>query len=285
MLTQDVMIPRTINVNGTEITYYDSEDTRNHPDDVMVLIHGTAGSAASHFGFLYPVLAARQRVIAIDWAPGAEPDRLLELDDLVNQATSTLEELIPGRRVVLVGYSLGAVVSAAIAARRPDLVDRLILVAGWITTDLQQLLRNDVWHALRAAGDEDALRRYSTFCALGGPFLAQRTLADIRPGMDAMSFDAFGDQQMDLNRRIDISAEVEQISAPTLIVSCTHDQMVPTRHQLALFGAIEDSRFVEIPTGHAVVFERPSELSHHIQQFMDQPERYDAGTIIPTPEP
>ncbi|MCS5478851.1 alpha/beta hydrolase [Corynebacterium sp. YIM 101645] len=279
------MIPRTIGVNGTEITYYDSMDTRNHPDDVMVLVHGTAGSTASHFSFLYPVLAARQRVIAIDWAPVPESDQPLELDDLVNQVSTTLEALIPGRRVVLVGYSLGAVVSAALAARRPDLVDRLILVAGWITTDLQQLLRNDVWHALRAAGDEDALRRYSTFCAFGGPFLSQRTLTDMRPGMDAMVFDTFGDQQMDLNRRIDISAEVEQISASTLIVSCTHDQMVPTRHQLALFGAIEDSRFVEIHTGHAVVFERPSELSHHIQQFMDQPERYDAGTVIPTPEP
>ncbi|MCT1686743.1 alpha/beta fold hydrolase [Pseudoglutamicibacter cumminsii] len=284
MLTQDLMIPSTVTVDDVEITYYDSEDTRNHPDDVLVLVHGTAGTTASHFGFLYPVLASRQRVVAIDWSQ-VDPNRPLELEDLVDQVTSTIKELLPGRKVILLGYSLGAVVTAKIAADHPELIKRLILVAGWIRTDLQQILRNDVWQALRASGDEQTLRSYSTFCAFGGPFLATKTMADMQPGMDAMSFDEFGDQQMELNRRIDITTEAEQITAPTLVISCIHDQMVPTRHQLALFGAIKDSRFVEIPTGHAVVFERPSELSHHIQQFMDKPEQYDAGTIIPTPKP
>lgn len=284
MLTQDLMVPGTVDVNGVEVTYYDSEDTRNHPEEVLVLIHGTSGSTAAHFGFLYPVLAARQRVIAIDWAQ-VYPNSRLELDDLVDQVAGTIRRLVPGRRVVLLGYSLGAVVTAKLAADHPELVGRLILVAGWIRTDLQQILRNDVWRSLREAGDEQALREYSTFCAFGGPFLSGKTMADMQPGMDAMAFDDFGDQQMELNRRIDIAAAAESIVAPTLVVSCIHDQIVPTRHQLALFGAIENSRFVEIPTGHAVVFERPSELSHHIQQFMDAPEQYDAGTIIPTPKP
>lgn len=284
MLTQDLMIPGSIDIDGVAVTYYDSEDTRNHPDDVLVMVHGTSGSTASHFGFLYPVLASRQRVIAIDWAQ-VHPDRPLELDDLVGQVAETIRRLLPGRRVVLLGYSLGAVVTAKLSADHPELVERLILVSGWARTDLQQILRNDVWQALRRSGNDQALREYSTFCAFGGPFLSGKTREDMQPGMDAMDFNSFGDQQMELNRRIDITTEVETIAAPTLVISCTHDQMVPTRHQLALFGAIENSRYVEIPTGHAVVFERPSELSHHIQQFLDAPEQYDAGTIIPTPKP
>lgn len=278
------MIPNTLISNDMEITYYDSEDTRNHPDDVLVLLHGTSGSTASHFNFLFPVLAARQRVIAIDWTQ-VDPSQPLELEDLTNQVTNAIERLLPDRKVVLLGYSLGAVVAASVAAEHPSIIDRLILVAGWMKTDLQQILRNDVWHSIRDSGDETALRAYSTFCAFGGPFLGSRSYADIQSGMDALVFDSFGDQQMELNRHIDIAANVEEIEAPTLVVSCTYDQMVPTRHQLALFGAIKDARFVEIPSGHAVVFERPSELSHHIQQFMDKPDQYDSGTIIPTPEP
>ena len=100
-----------------------------------------------------------------------------------------------------------------------------------------------------------------------------------------MTFDEFGDRQMDLNRRIDIVQDIHRIQAPTLVIGCTHDQMVPVRHQKAIFGAIEDSRYVEIPTGHAVVFERPSELCHHVQRFMDDPEEYAAGTVIATPLP
>ena len=215
MLTQDLMIPGSIDIDGVAVTYYDSEDTRNHPDDVLVMVHGTSGSTASHFGFLYPVLASRQRVIAIDWAQ-VHPDRPLELDDLVGQVAETIRRLLPGRRVVLLGYSLGAVVTAKLSADHPELVERLILVSGWARTDLQQILRNDVWQALRRSGNDQALREYSTFCAFGGPFLSGRTREDMQPGMDAMDFNSFGDQQMELNRRIDITTEVETITRDLL---------------------------------------------------------------------
>lgn len=284
MLTDDVFHPRTLTVEGTEVTYYDSQDTKGR-DEMLVLVHGTGGSTRAHFGFLYPILAAKQRVVSVDWA---EPSGLagpLELDHLVRQVAAVVGQVRGGQKVVLLGYSLGAVVTAVIAARHPGLVERLILVSGWITTDLQQLLRNDVYRALRALPDETALREYNTFCAFGGPFLAGKTRAEMQPGMDAAQFTAFGDLQMDLNRRIDIRAEAESIRVPTLITGGTHDQMVPLRHQKDLFGAIVDSRLAEIPAGHAVVFERPSELSHHIQVFLDDPARFTAGTAIPVPAP
>lgn len=286
MLTEELLVPRFAKLDELELAYYDSEDEKNR-DDILVLVHGTAGSTASHFGFLFPVLAAKQRVVSIDWTDPITVTDLssLQLEHLVNQVTELIEHVVPGRRVVLLGYSLGAVVTAVVAARRPDLIDRLILVAGWVKTDQQQLLRNDVWRTLRELEDDTALRQYSTFCAFGGPFLADKTREELEPGMNAMAFDQFGDRQMDLNRRIDIVNEAHTIEAPTLVVGCTYDQMVPVRHQQALFGAVQDSRYVEVPTGHAVVFERPSELSHHIQQFMDHPDQHAAGTIIPTPNP
>lgn len=286
MLTEELLVPKHAELASLEMTYYDSQDDKNR-DDVLVLVHGTAGSTASHFGFLFPVLAAKQRVISIDWSNPSEESGSspLQLEHLANQVIELIERTVPGRKVALLGYSLGAVVTAVVAAQRPDLVDRLILVSGWIKTDQQQLLRNDIWRTLRDLDDDTVLRQYSTFCAFGGPFLADKTRDELAPGMNAMKFDHFGDRQMDLNRRIDITESAHTIECPTLVVGCTHDQMVPVRHQQALFGAIQDSRYVEIPTGHAVVFERPSELSHHIQQFMDLPDQYPAGTIIPTPAP
>ncbi|GAA3325825.1 alpha/beta fold hydrolase [Paeniglutamicibacter sulfureus] len=274
--------PSILSIDGTQITYHDSQDSRGH-DDVLVLLHGTGGSTTSHFGFLFPILSAKQRVVSIDMANPAHGEAL-ELEDLVVQVAGAIAGILPGRKVVLLGYSLGAVVTAALAARHPELVKRLVLVAGWMKTDLQQQLRNDVWLDLRRSGSQ-AIRAYSTFCAFGGPFLAEKTMGEIQAGMDLMSFDGFGDSQMDLNRRIDIVADAHRIKAPTLVIGCTHDQMVPIRHQKALFGAIEDSRFAEIPTGHAVVFERPSELCHHIQRFMDAPAEHPAGTVIATPRP
>lgn len=284
MLTADLLKPKTIMINNQTMTYYDSEDDKGNSDRILVLVHGTTGSTAAHFGFLFPILAARQRVISIDWT---EPEGVdsIEVSDLSKQVTDTLKKLIPGKKVTLLGYSLGAVVCTYIAARCPDLVRQLILVAGWVRTDFQQMLRNDIWKKLRAMEDDQALREYTVFCAFGGPFLATKTYDDIMPGIQAMKFNHFFDMQMDLNRRIDITEEAESVKAPTLIIACSHDQMVPIRHQKQLFGAIEDSRYVEIPTGHAVVYERPSEVCHHVQQFIDHPNKYAAGMVIPTPKP
>lgn len=284
MLTENAFRPSTLDVDGTTVTYFDSGDDRGR-DEVLVLVHGTGGSTQAHFGFLFPILAAKQRVVAIDWAQPAGLEGPLELRHLARQVEAAIESVLPGRKVVLFGYSLGAVVTASVAARRPDLIDRLILACGWLRTDLQQLLRNDVWHALRRLDDDTALREFNTFCAFGGPYLGARSREEIQPGMDAAAFTAFGDLQMELNRRIDITAEAESIQAPTLVIGCTHDQMVPLRHQKALFGAISDSRLAEIPTGHAVVFERPSELSHHVQRFIDEPSLHAPGTLIPVPTP
>lgn len=272
-------------VDGAEVTYYASIEDHDR-NDVLVLMHGTAGSTAAHFGFLLPILAARQRVVAIDWAPPVTGGPL-QLEQLERQLAAVLREVGQGRTVTLLGYSLGAVVALSTAAHHPELVDQLIVVAGWLKTDLQQLLRNDVWQALRASDPDgsQALRAYTVFCAFGGPFLGTRSLPDLQPAMDAMSFDAFGDAQMELNRRIDLCSAAEAIAATTLVVGCTHDQMVPVRHSKAIFGAIEDSRYVEIATGHAAVFERPSELCDVIQTFVDDPNAYPAGAIIPRPTP
>jgi pimeloyl-ACP methyl ester carboxylesterase len=272
----------TVMVDGAEVSFLDSVDDQGH-DELLVLVHGTGGSAAKHFGFVFPVLAARRRVVAVDWAepPG---DECLQVETLVRQVAAVIRLLERPARVTLVGYSLGAVVAAALAAGHADLIDQLVLVAGWMTTDLQQCLRNDVWRELRRAGT-DALRAFSVFTAFGGPFLASRGYEDIKPTMDAMSFSRFSDRQMELNRRIDISQVVPSIRATTLVVGCVHDQMVPVRHSRALFGAIEDARLIELSAGHAIVFERPAELCAAILEFVADPAAAPAGSIISASKP
>ena len=248
----------------------------------LVLVHGTAGSIDGHYGYIFPMMAHRQRVIALDWSEPAGDS--LELADLVAQVRAVIETTVPEGPITLAGYSLGAVVAAQTAAELGAKVANLILIAGWLKTDTHQLMRNHVWRGLRDQ-NSPSITEYMTFCAFSPAFTNLKTLDEMRAAANMLTMSAFVDKQMALNTRIDIAEACETITAKTLVIGGTYDMMVPKHHSKQLFGAIEDARYTEIPAGHAVVHERAAELFHHIDRFSAQPDAYPGGAIIPAQKP
>ncbi|WP_159075124.1 alpha/beta hydrolase [Celeribacter baekdonensis] len=269
-----------ITVNGVTVRYrVAGPDNARVP---LVLIHGTAGSIDGHYGYIFPMMAYRQRVIALDWS---EPKGdTLELSDLVAQVRAVIETEVPEGTVTLMGYSLGAVVAAQAASEMGAKIANLILVAGWLKTDVHQQMRNHVWRALRDQ-NSPLITEYMTFCAFSPAFMNMKTLDDMIAAAEMLKMSPFVDKQMDLNTRIDITAACETITAKTLVMGGTYDMMVPKHHSKQLFGAIEDARYAEIPAGHAVVHERAAELFHYVDRFSAKPDAYPAGTIIPAQKP
>lgn len=270
-----------LEVDGMPVRYVDSQ--RERPGSApVVLVHGTGGSTRRHFPFLFPMLAAEQRVVSVDLAtPYVEPARGPE--HLASQVRAVMEQVLPGRRATLVGYSLGAVVAAVAAAAEPDAVGALVLCAGWMRTDVQQRLRNDVWHSLR--GTPHALARYHVFCAYSAPYLALRTPGDLELLLAGAQSDDDTAQQMLINRDVDLTAIATRITSPTLVIAGRDDQMTPARQGKRLFGAIPDARYTEVTSGHAMVAERGAELVHLINAFSAAPTRYPAGSILPPRRP
>jgi pimeloyl-ACP methyl ester carboxylesterase len=262
-------------LHDLEVRYVDSRVARPGRPPI-VLVHGTGGSTRRHFPFLFPMLAAEQRVVSIDLAaPEGDPEEGVER--LVAQVRAVLSHLFPDEPVTLVGYSLGAVVAA------PDAVGALVLCAGWMRTDTQQRLRNDVWHALR--GTPDALARYHVYCAYSAPFLALLTPAQLGQLLAGARHDHATAQQMLINRHVDLTEVAPRITCPTLVVAGTDDQMTPARQSKRLFGAIADARYTEVTSGHAMVAERGAELVHLINSFSATPTRHAAGSILPDRRP
>lgn len=269
-----------VTVDGVTVTYRVAGPENDRKP--LVMVHGTAGSIDGHFGYLFPMMAYRQRVIAMDLAD--PPGETLELGQLVAQVRAVIEATCPDTDITLLGYSLGAVVAAQTAAEMPGKVANLILVAGWLKTDVHQRLRNRVWRALRDQ-NSPSITEYMTFCAFSPAFMNFRTLEDMVAAAGMLKLSPFVDRQMELNGRIDIAEACEAITACTLVIGCSHDMMVPKHHSKQLFGAIPDARYTEIPSGHAVVHERAAELFHHIDQFTRAPQTHAAATIIPAQKP
>jgi pimeloyl-ACP methyl ester carboxylesterase len=285
-------ITGTVSADGAPVRYIDTGpqaegDAQGPWRPPIVLVHGTGGSAERDYRFVLPLLASRQRVVTLDFSPPTRAAGHLRLDHLERQVAEVCRAVLPGESVTLVGYCLGAVVATALAAHQPDLVCRLVTIAGWAKTDPQQKLRSEVWRRLRAEGSA-ALTSYMEFCALGGPFLAQRDLLlahtdleQVAPLLAPGGPGAFLDLQMALNESVDIRHLLARVRATTLVIGCTHDQMTPVRHSKALFGSIRDACYTEIASGHAVVFERPAQLVQLIDRFNGDPGRFPSGSLIP----
>ncbi|MGY1746537.1 alpha/beta fold hydrolase [Blastococcus sp. SYSU D00695] len=271
----------TLTVGGLDVRWYDSveEPTDKAP---VVLVHGTGGSTRRHFSFLFPMLTTEQRVVSLDLAT-PEGDPAQGPEQLAAQVLAVLDEVLPGRQVTLVGYSLGAVVAATAAARRPESIGALVLCAGWLKTDTQQTLRNDVWHALRS--DQDAFARYHVFCAFSPSFLGLLGPDELGYMFASARNDDDVAQQMKINRAVDLSRVVPHITSPTLVVAGTDDIMTPKRQGKRLFGAIEDARYTEVTAGHAMIAERGAEIVHLINTFSAHPHRYPAGSVLPPRRP
>ncbi|MEU9823237.1 alpha/beta fold hydrolase [Pseudonocardia alni] len=271
----------TVRVDGADVAYLDS-GTEVDGRPPMLLVHGTGGSTARHFGFLFPMLASAQRVVSVELhTPDVDPADLVAA--LARQVVAVAEDAVGDTPVTLVGYSLGAVVAATVAAGHPGTVGALALLAGWWRTDAQQTLRNDTWHAL--LGSPERLGRYQAFCAYSAPHLNQRTPAELAAIVGDVARDEATVRQMAANRTVDLSGVAPRIGCPTLVVAGTDDVMTPRRQAKRLFGAIPDARYAEVTSGHAMVAERPAELLHLLTEFHTDPRALPAGTVVPRPLP
>lgn len=118
--------------------YMASYATRGEKRPRVVFIHGTPGHAGVWAEYLLNPIPGVQS-IAVDrpgYARSAACGPLTSFEAQAD-AISALLEPVDGVRPVLVGHSLGGPIAACVAARYPDRVGGLVIVAGSLDPDLE----------------------------------------------------------------------------------------------------------------------------------------------------
>jgi pimeloyl-ACP methyl ester carboxylesterase len=256
----------TIDVAGTTVSY-----ACDGQGPGLVLVAGSGLPAQLNYGHLVEAFSDRRTVVLPDYAGSGETTDTggpLTLELLARQVAAATSAALPGPADV-VGFSLGAVVAAALAATRPELVRRLVLIAGWPSPDdARHRLAIDLWRRLERT-DHDLFIRYLQLTAFSAPFLSSlghdgiaQLIANAPPIIPGMR------KQIELDSRADISGMLPAITAPTLVIGLTRDQVIPVERVRLLHEAIAGSQYAEIDSGHIVVFERPAELVKICQDFL-----------------
>ena len=254
----------TLSVCGNQVTYTTTGDGPG-----LALLHGTTSGGVDGFGPAVARFAQDRAVITIDYAgcgastlPGGE----LTLDLLVEQAAAAIRDAGSGP-VDLLGFSLGAGVAAATAATYPDLVGRLVQVAGWATSeDPRHQMVFDTWSRIEAL-DPALGVRYGLSLAFSPRFLEALDRERFEQAL-GRAFPPGTRQRLEPGRRLDLRGALGMIVAPTLVVGLARDCLVPSSHALRLHALIPGSRYAEVDSGHAVFHENPVALVSLVHRFL-----------------
>lgn len=244
----------------------------------LVLVHGTGSDGFSNWGHLARHFAAKHTVICPDYAGSGTtsdhggPLQLTELADQVLAAASAAGQT----QFDLVGFSLGAVVAAQIAAEHPQRVRSLVLIAGFAGgPEPRAQLQFGLWRDL-IASNREAMARLMLLTGFSSAFLASLPAAELAKRQAAvLRFTQWQGmlRQTELDLRLDIRDTITRITAPTLVIGCTQDHMVPPALVQTLAASIAGAAYLEIDSGHLVPLEKPRELAAAIIAHIEAPHR------------
>lgn len=271
----------------------------------LVLVHGITLGVATWTPQLHS-LADRYRVIAVDQRGHGQSiagDGGYSMERLADDLAEVLDDLdVTG--AVLVGHSMGGMVSQLMAVRHPDVLRRhvggLVLVAtaaGPLVPGLggaaaAEILASGAGRGLRRAERRgkgiifnDDFGAWVTRVSFGSrPAPADLELT--RSMIGAMSPGALAGLIGPL-LAFDVRHRVHRIDLPTMIVVGTRDVLTPPRMARAMHELIPGSELVVIPgCGHMVMLERPEKLAELLDRVTAglESEAGDGSTgSLPTP--
>ncbi|MDR3375319.1 MAG: alpha/beta hydrolase [Ancalomicrobiaceae bacterium] len=244
----------------------------------LVLLQHFSGNIDAWDPAVVNALAADRPVIAFDNAgvgrsSGQTPDTIAAMA----RDAVTFIELLGLSSVDLLGFSLGGCVAQLIAAEHGSLVRKLILVGTAPRGGEEHLLAV----LQEAFSNKDApdprlplfFTQSAASQAAGKAFLsrvyARKEDRDVESGSDATNPQA--------NALITWCATpdpdntiLSAITQPTLVVSGSHDTMLPADNAYAMFKAMSNAQLVLYPdSGHGALFQHHETFVSHVRTFLD----------------
>lgn len=233
----------------------------------LVLLHGSLSAIGTSFASLLPLLARNRKVIALEMqghGRTADIDRPMRIDNLADDVAVLLDQLEIERADVL-GYSLGAGVAMAFAARYPAKAGKLVL--------LTPSYRSDGLHP----GLLEGIDEITPEMMVDTPFYQE--YVSIAP--DPEAFGSLLAREHELNANIEEWPEDKVRALPPSLIVIGDSDIVRPEHAVSMFRllgggvvgdtvGLPDSRLAVLPgTTHITLASRADWLHEMVEEFLD----------------
>jgi pimeloyl-ACP methyl ester carboxylesterase len=263
----------TARVNGVELYY----DERGRGDQTVVFSHGLLWSGRMYEAQMR-ALAEDYRVIAWDHrGQGRSPspnERAHQIESCYHDALALLEHLDAGP-CHFVGLSMGGFVGMRIAARHPELVRSLSLLATAADPEPKaHLPRYQTLNTIvRRVGTRPVAARVMPIM-FGPTFLTEPSrasdrahwLAELNRNARTIHRAVIG-----VIEREGCTDELANIQCPTLVLHGDEDQAISRSRALATYEGIAGAQFTAIEAaGHSMTVENPDAVTEALKRFLTE---------------
>lgn len=219
---------------------------------------------------LFDLLGTNHTVVRYD-RPGvgrsARPRTSFTLEDEIVYLHAVIDDL-GTTPVSLVAMSCGGPPAIALAARRPELVSRLVLYASYIDGgEIAPVATREALVALvRSAWGSVGSRALADIFS---PSATRDQIAEFARGQLEVATPDVAAELLQLTYDMDVRSEVDQVECPVLVLHRTGDRAIHLRCGQALAGAIATASMVELPgTSHSMHEGDSVALVREIERFL-----------------
>ena len=183
-----------------------------------------------------------------------------EISDWIRSLMRTLDIL----KITIIGHSQGSLVGIDFASRYPDLISKLVLVAGSYKMPVNQDLID-----LAEAGDEKAILLmmkwgYEGSKAFIGGNPVKKIIKSSRDIIEVLAVDLNA-----CNNYKNGEQSLEKINCSTLCILGDLDKMVPVKAGTKMSERIKNSETKIISNcGHMIIFEKAFEMRKIVKDFL-----------------
>ena len=234
------------------------------PDAPVVVLAGSLGSTLAMWDPQVPALASRFRVIRYDHRGhglSSAPAGPYELADLAADVLGLLDRL-GIERAHVVGLSLGGMVATWLAAHAPERVDRAALLCT-----SAQLGPPELWATraatVRAARDTGAVADAVVARWFTPGFAAREParVAEARAMIASTHPDGYA-ECCGVIERMDLTADLAAVTAPTLVIAGADDAATPVEHAERIVAGIRGARLAVVAdAAHVANLEQPDAVT------------------------